>query len=137
MEESMAAMAGGDGVRDGITTHAGFPNPAADRGSAQSLSLDRLLIRHPSSTYFFRIEGDNYAEQGIFNGDIALIDRALDPMPADLIICWHDQGFKIAHLNHLTEEDTPWGVVSSIIHQYQRSHENYNEPTNLRPHRLQ
>jgi hypothetical protein len=39
-----------------VATHKGFPNPAAERGGTP-LSLDRLLIKSPSSTYFFRIRG--------------------------------------------------------------------------------
>lgn len=121
MEESMGNVAGSDGIsRDGVATHAGFPNPAADRHGAVALSLDRLLIAHPSSTYFFRIEGHSWAEEGIFDGDIALIDRAIDPRSNDLVICWRNQGFTIARLNRLAEGNEPWGVISTIIHQYQK-----------------
>lgn len=121
MEESVGNMAGSDGIRrDGVATHAGFPNPAADRDSAPALSLDQLLVTHPSSTYFFRIDGDMWAEQGIFDGDIALIDRALDPRPADLIACWRDGAFAITRFSQLEEGEEMWGIISTIIHQYRR-----------------
>lgn len=103
-----------------IAVHAGFPNPAADRGYAPSLSLDRLLIIHPASTYYFRIEGNTWEDQGIFDGDIAVIDRALMPRPQDLTICWRDGVFAILSASELAEGEEPWGVVGSIIHRFVR-----------------
>lgn len=105
---------------DVIAVHTGFPNPAADRGYAPSLSLDRLLVIHPGSTYFFRVEGDSWEEQGIFDGDIAVIDRALAPRPQDLVICWHEEQFAILPARQLAEGMEPWGVVGSTIHRFIR-----------------
>lgn len=110
------ALAGGD--RTGVSMHAGFPNPAADRHGTP-LKLDQLLIRHPSSTYMFRIAGSAHEEQGIFDGDIALIDRALTPQSGDLVISWIDAGFTIGRFARSTTE--PWGVITTIIHQYRKS----------------
>ena len=117
--QDMEFVAEGNDVR-GVSVHSGFPNPAADLGGAPSLSLDRLLVAHPSSSYFFRIQGHAWADQGIFDGDIALIDRALDPLPSDLLICWDEHGFKILRSSHLEEGETPWGVIRSIIHEYRK-----------------
>jgi SOS-response transcriptional repressor LexA len=118
-EQDMEFVAEGNDVR-GVSVHAGFPNPAADFRGASALSLDKLLIAHPSSSYFFRVQGDSWTSQGIFDGDIALIDRALDPQPSDLVICWHDQGFNIVQLSQVAEGDEPWGVIRSIIHEYRK-----------------
>jgi len=60
-----------------VSVHAGFPNPAAERSGAP-LSLDKLLVRHPSSTYFFRIRGHTWHRYGVFDGDLAELDRALE-----------------------------------------------------------
>jgi len=100
-----------------ISVHAGFPNPAANRRGAP-LSLDRLLIKHPSSTYFFRVRGDDWTEVGIFNGDIAVIDRALPPQRSDLVLAWQGENFRLQHFRHWRKDVEPWGVVSSIIHDY-------------------
>jgi len=119
---------------EGVAVHTGFPNPAADQGYARNLSLDQLLIHHPSSTYFFRISGHTWADQGIYDGDLALVDRSLGRQPHDLVVCWQNDGFAIVRGNQLTEDDTPWGVIASIIHEFAR---NSDEPSHLRPHRLQ
>lgn len=117
MQDDLPTVAGGDGV----SVHRGFPNPALEhRGSPQSLSLDlnQLLIQRPSSTYMFRIEGHHLADQGIYDGDIAVIDRASQAGPADLIVAWRGSDSTILRQRQLTPDDQPWGVVTSIIHQY-------------------
>ena len=119
MDSDTEIMAGGDGV----SIHAGFPNPAADRRrSGQSLSLDlnQLLIQNSLSTYLFRIAGHQWAGQGIFDGDIAIIDRALPPMPNDMIILWENSSFCITKYRNLVAQEEPWGVITATIHQYDR-----------------
>ena len=103
-----------DPAEDGVAVHAGFPNPGADRRTAP-LSLDRLLIRHPSSTYFFRVEGHSWADHGILDGDIALIDRAVSPGPQDLVVYWADD-FVISRRSNLSETNTIWGTIINTIH---------------------
>jgi len=106
---------------DGVSTHRGFPNPALEhRGQHHALSLDlnQLLIRHVSSTFLFRVSGHHWADQGIYDGDIAIIDRAAQAKPTDLLITWRPGGSTICKQHQLTDEDKPWGVVTAIIHQY-------------------
>jgi len=116
MEKSMGPVARSAGVRgDGVTTHAGFPNPAADR-QGSPLSLDRLLIAHPLSTYHFRIRGHQHADRGIFDGDIALIDRSLDPKVDDTVVWWDEVGEFHLSTFRLADQQNIWGVVTAVIH---------------------
>jgi len=106
-----------------VTVHAGFPNPAADR-QGTTLSLDRLLITHPSSTYFFRVRGHNWESQGVFDGDLAIIDKALTPHADDLVIWWQSSGELYLSKFNKADHQNIWGVVSSIVHPtYKASHE--------------
>lgn len=110
----------------GVSVHSGFPNPAADRltsrtaqgqGSGLALDLNQLLVQHPSSTYLFRISGHHWAEQGIFDGDIAIIDRALQAAPHDIVVTWVNDSFELHRRKQLTEQHQHiWGVVSAVIH---------------------
>ncbi len=105
---------------DGVSVHTGFPNPALDRvGRRQPLALDinQLVVRHPSSTYLFRISGHHWAGSGIYDGDVAVIDRALAPRGTDLVIVWEDSGFALRRQLDVLPDETPWGVVSATIHQ--------------------
>lgn len=102
---------------DGVSVHAGFPNPATD-SSLDELDLNRLLIQHPAGTYFMRISGRDWEEQGIYDGDIAIIDRVIRPHPIDLVIWWEGENFVIGPAYKVRAHTPVWGVVSSIIHQY-------------------
>jgi len=107
--------------RTGVSIHAGFPNPAAERdNNKMTLSLNQLLVQHPSSTFFFRLHGRGWEEQGVFDGDIAVIDRAARPHPEDLIIIWQDQGFTVSRFKDAPINITNFGVITSIIHQYRK-----------------
>lgn len=101
----------------GVSVHTGFPNPATDM-SLRSLDLNRLLISHGASTYFFRVEGSEWETSGIFAGDIAIVDRALDPRASDVVIWWNEGGeqFAISKYTKVPEQATVWGVITSTIH---------------------
>jgi DNA polymerase V len=103
-------------AEQGVAVHTGFPNPAADR-QGKLLSLDKLLVRHPVSTYYFRIRGHQWHRWGVFDGDIALIDRALTPHGQDLVVWWQESGeFALSRFDHAGQQPTVWGVVTAIVH---------------------
>lgn len=105
----------------GVSIHTGFPNPATDT-SLRSLDLNRLLISHSVSTYFFRIRGHHWHNIGIFDGDIAIVDRALDPHKSDVVIWWQEgpEAFYLSCYKDLPEEAHVWGVITSTIHQLRK-----------------
>jgi|GEM_PF-605145 len=100
-----------------VNVHAGFPNPAAER-SGSPLSLDKLLIHHPSSTYFFRIRGHNWHDQGVYDGDLAIIDRAVTPRPGDLVVAWSESGEFVLSARAAEHRLNHWGTITAIIHPY-------------------
>lgn len=104
---------------DGVSVHAGFPNPATDK-SLDSLDLNRLLVQNSASTFLFRIRGSEWQAMGIFDNDIAIIDRALDARANDLIICASEMAdsFMITRAKNIPPNTTTWGVITSIIHQF-------------------
>ncbi len=102
---------------DGVSVHDGFPNPAAD-SSLQTIDLNSLLVQHTASTYFMRIAGNDWAKQGIFAGDLAIVDRALVPYGNDPVVWIHEEEFAISPKHKIPEDAEVWGVITSIIHQY-------------------
>jgi DNA polymerase V len=66
----------------GIT---GFESPASDYLQLP-LSLDALLIEHPSATFIGRADGDSMQGVGIFNGDILIVDRQVQVKNNDVIV---------------------------------------------------
>lgn len=61
-------------------------------GYHQPLSLDELLVRHPSATYFVQVgaqdEGVISENEylGVRTGDILTVDRALEPQVGSLVL---------------------------------------------------
>lgn len=102
---------------DGVSVHDGFPNPAAD-SSLQSIDLNSLLIRHSASTYFMRVAGNEWAQQGIFAGDLAIIDRSLAPQGNDPVVWVHEDNFAISPKHKLPEGAEAWGTITATIHQF-------------------
>lgn len=101
----------------GVSIHAGFPNPASDRNLA-AVDLHRLLVKQPTSTFFMRIEGNDWEERSIFDGDVVVIDRSLTPRKIDLTVATKDDEFIISAFSKLPPDCILWGTVTSVIHQY-------------------
>ena len=69
-----------DGVRLPLCSFkvpAGFPSPAADH-IEKEISLDELLGIRAPHVYLVRIDGDSMQGVGIFSGDLAVVDRAIE-----------------------------------------------------------
>lgn len=106
---------------DGVSVHTGFPNPAID-GRLRSLDLNQLLINHSASTYFFRVRGNEWEAIGIFDEDLAIVDRALDASRNDIVLWWgnDDDQFKLSALANVPDGSTVWGVITAAIHQFRK-----------------
>lgn len=102
---------------DGVSVHSGFPNPALD-SSLESLDLNQLLIQHPSATFCMKIEGDQWAAEGIFDGDVAVVDRVLTPKKNDKVVWIDDDQFAVSARHQVPGGREVWGTVTAIIHRF-------------------
>ncbi|NVK25942.1 MAG: translesion error-prone DNA polymerase V autoproteolytic subunit [Gammaproteobacteria bacterium] len=73
----------------GIT---GFESPAAEYKEL-GLSLDELLIKHPTATFIGLANGDSMEGVGIFDGDLLIVDRAEATKQGDVIVANLNGGF--------------------------------------------
>ena len=64
---------------------AGFPSPADDHLD-RDLDLHELLIQHTASTFYVRLAGDSMQGAGLYDGDILVVDRSLEPQHIDIVI---------------------------------------------------
>ena len=117
------------------SVQAGFPSPAEDYLEG-TLDLNELFIHRPSSTYIVRVAGDSMIEAGIYEGDLLVVDRSLDPKNNDIVIAELDGEFTVkrfvrkddktivlepANLNYQPIIVTPehelviWGVVVGVL----------------------
>lgn len=105
----------------GVSIHTGFPNPALDK-TAHGLDLNTLLIHHTTSTYLFRVRGNAWEASGVFDGDVAIVDRALDARDNDAVLWWDEthSEFAISIYATMAPGATLWGVITSTIHELRK-----------------
>jgi DNA polymerase V len=72
----------------------GFPSPTEDYVD-RPLDFNELMIEHPAATFAIRIEGDSMTGAGIFPGDIAVVDRAREPVNGSIILALLDGAFTV------------------------------------------
>ena len=72
---------------------AGFPSPAED--FREKLDLIKLLVRHKASTFFFRVSGVSMVDSGMDEGDILIVDRAVDPYNNCKAVCYIDGEYTV------------------------------------------
>lgn len=110
-----------DSLREqqGVSVRSGFPNPATD-ASLHTIDLNKILITHTASTYLFRVRGHEWEGAGVFDGDVAIVDRGLDPRPGDIVMWWGDSPdeFRISTYRQVGQGATVWGVITATIHQF-------------------
>jgi DNA polymerase V len=76
---------------------AGFPSPADDYIEGR-LSLDEHLIQHKDSTFFVRAKGNSMVQAGIFDGDLLVVDKSLNPVSGDIVIAVVDGDLTVKRL---------------------------------------
>ena len=82
-------------AQDGI--HAGFPSPATDY-MTQAIDLNKELVRHPAATFYGRVVGDSMIDAGVDEGDILVIDKALEARGGDMAVCFVDGEFTLKYI---------------------------------------
>ena len=81
---------------------AGFPSPAEDYLDT-GIDLNKELIKHPASTFFARVSGHSMNGAGIYDGDLLIVDRSLDPSPGHVVIAILDGAFTLKRLTKNNE----------------------------------
>ncbi len=115
--------------------NAGFPSPAEDY-MEEKLDLNVHLVKHPAATFFVRANGDSMTGAGIFNGDILVVDRSLNPKNQNVVVAIVNGDFTVKKLfasdgNVSLIPENPkykpiditdgmdfriWGVVTYVVH---------------------
>ena len=71
---------------------AGFPSPAEDF-QAERIDVLKYIVLHPQATYTLRVRGDSMRDEGIFDGDVILVDRAIKPRHGHIVVAVVDGAF--------------------------------------------
>ena len=118
---------------------AGFANPADDHVDVR-IDLQEHLVRNPASTFVGWIEGDSLVEYGIHDGDLAVVDRSVEPVDGKFVVAALDGEFLVKKLQVTGKNGSErvwlvsghpsyapievleghelviWGVVTYVIH---------------------
>lgn len=78
---------------------AGFPSSAED--IREKLDLIKLLVRHRASTFFFRVDGVSMVDSGMDEGDILIVDRAIEPYNNCKAVCYIDGEYTVKRVEML------------------------------------
>ncbi|MES2589283.1 MAG: translesion error-prone DNA polymerase V autoproteolytic subunit [Bacteroidota bacterium] len=92
-------------VSSGIS--AGFPSPALDFIDL-TIDMNKHLVKHPSATYYGRVSGNSMKDAGIFDGDLLVIDKSLEPEDNKIAVCFIDGDFTVKRIKK--DKDCVWLV---------------------------
>ena len=114
----------------------GFPSPATDY-IEDDIDLNTHLITNAPATFIIRVQGKSMVNVGIYDGDLLIVDKSLNPNNFSTVIANVNEELvvktliKSKEINYLTSgskntsdrinlTDNPeiiiWGVVTYVIH---------------------
>ena len=118
---------------------AGFPSPATDY-IEDDIDLNSHLITNAPATFIIRVQGKSMTKVGIYDGDLLIVDKSLNPKNFSTVIANINEELVVKTLvkskgeNYLTSGsentsdkinliDNPeiiiWGVVTYVVHKQQ------------------
>ncbi len=113
---------------------AGFPSPAADYEEV-TLSIDELIDLRTPHVYLVRVEGPSMIGAGIYDGDVLVVNKALEARSGHIVVAYVDGGMTVKRLQitpagvwlqpenpdyraiPVTESLHVWGVATHNLHQ--------------------
>ncbi len=108
---------------DGLVYHAGFPNAGEDRHGV-SLNLDALVVKHRSSTYFWRLAAA-IPELHWPAETIVVVDRALPARVGRVVVAIIEEEFTLCRVakrglmmldaSLVGGDAALWGVVTYVV----------------------
>ena len=114
---------------------AGFPSPATDY-IEDDVDLSAHLIKNAPATFIIRVQGKSMTNVGIYDGDLLIVDRSINPKNSSTVIANVNEELVVKTFirgknnNYLTSgpnkiefSENPnviiWGVVTYVIHKLQ------------------
>ena len=120
-----------------IPASAGFPSPAAD-DLEDEIDPIAWVVRNPSSTFWWRVEGDCLIDVGIVDGDLIAVDRSgrrrvgravlavVEGAVTAKILQRRGGQYFLSPANsregypdiEMTPDSEIWGVIAGVVRQY-------------------
>jgi DNA polymerase V len=97
-----------------VEISAGFPSPADDFLQL-TIDLNAYLVKHRDTTFFAKVKGHSMKNAGIYDGDLLVIDKSLEPQDGKIAICQIDGEFTVKRIKK--EKDVVWLVAENEDYQ--------------------
>ena len=114
---------------------AGFPSPATDY-IEDDVDLNTHLIKNAPETFIIRVQGKSMTNVGIYDGDLLIVDRSINPKNSSTVIAnvneelvvktfirGKNNNYLASGPNKIELSENPnviiWGVVTYVIHKLQ------------------
>jgi len=111
---------------------AGFPSPATDY-IEDDVDLNTHLIKNVPATFIIRVQGRSMTNVGIYDGDLLIVDRSINPKNSSTVIAnvneelvvktfikGKNNNYLASGPNKIELSENPnviiWGVVTYVIH---------------------
>ena len=111
---------------------AGFPSPATDY-IEDDVDLNTHLVKNPPATFIIRVQGKSMSDVGIYDGDLLVVDRSINPKNSSTVIAnvneelvvktfvkGKNNNYLASGLNKIELSENPnviiWGTVTYVIH---------------------
>ena len=114
---------------------AGYPSHLAEQ-TKELVDINSYLIHNEIATYIFRVKGNAMTDAGIFDGDVLIVDRSIEPKHNDIVLVTLNNEFIVKRLYQRAGliklvSDNPiypalvikegddfavWGVVTNSVH---------------------
>ncbi|GAB5464673.1 MAG: translesion error-prone DNA polymerase V autoproteolytic subunit [Candidatus Kapaibacteriales bacterium] len=86
-----------------MSVSAGIPIEANDT-IERKVDLNELLIDHPASTIFAKVNGKEMEDVGIKDGDVMVINTALEPIDGRIVVAELDGRFLVKYFRNINGE---------------------------------
>jgi DNA polymerase V len=77
--------------------------------------MNKHLVKHPATTFYGRVKGQSMKDAGIFDGDLLVIDKSLQPTDNKIAVCYIDGEFTIKRIQ--IQKDCVWLIPENEAYQ--------------------
>lgn len=91
---------------------AGFPAPA-ESDFCEAIDLNKVLVRHRESTFYARISGTSMEGAGISDGDLVIIDKAIEASDGDYVAAFVDGEFTVKEFRMDKSKGEAWLIPAN------------------------
>ncbi len=82
----------------GAQISAGFP-AYAENFKTDPISIDKVLVSKPESTFIIRVTGDSMTDAGIFPNSYIVVDTSLKPKDKHIVVARYGDDFLVKRLH--------------------------------------